>query len=92
VDTDFDITLWELPTTTIRHPDVALYDCAPEDVRPLLASYVKIVDTGDKMAEYAVARISWYWVVWVQKSRDVHRCPCSRPHLGRLPAASRAQA
>jgi Uma2 family endonuclease len=87
VDTDFDLILWELPTTTIRRPDVAMYDCVPEDVRPLPASYVKIVievvspgnekvDTGDKMAEYALAGIPWYWVVWVSDNRvtsiDIH--------------------
>ncbi|HEY7483971.1 MAG TPA: Uma2 family endonuclease [Streptosporangiaceae bacterium] len=87
VDTDFDVTLWELPKTTIRRPDLALYDCAPDDVRPLPASHVKIVvevvspgnekvDTGDKMAEYALAGIPWYWVVWVSDNRvtsiDVH--------------------
>jgi Uma2 family endonuclease len=87
VDTDFDLTLWELPTATIRRPDVAMYDCAPDDLRPLPASYVRIVvevvspgnekvDTGDKMAEYALAGIPWYWVVWVSDNRvasiDVH--------------------
>jgi Uma2 family endonuclease len=80
VDIDFDITLWSLPKATIRRPDVALYDCAPEDVRPLPASLVRIVvevvspgnekvDTGDKMAEYALAGIPWYWVVWVSDNR-----------------------
>lgn len=80
VDTDFDLTLWELPKATIRRPDVALYDRAPEEVRPLPASHVKIVievvspgnekvDTGDKMAEYALSGIPWYWVVWVSDNR-----------------------
>jgi Uma2 family endonuclease len=87
VDTDFDVTIWELPKATIRRPDIALYDCAPEEVRPLPASYVKViievvspanekVDTSDKMSEYALAGIPWYWLVWVADNRvtsiDVH--------------------
>jgi hypothetical protein len=29
VSNDFDVTLWEIPGTAIRRPDVALYNCAP---------------------------------------------------------------
>lgn len=76
VDSDFDVTLWQLPAATIRRPDAALYDCAPEDLRPLPASHIRLVvefvsprtektDTSDKMAEYARAGIPWYWLVWV---------------------------
>ncbi|GEM34646.1 hypothetical protein NN3_56530 [Nocardia neocaledoniensis NBRC 108232] len=76
VDTDFDVVLWEAPRTTIRRPDVALIDCAPNDLRPLPASMVKIaievvspgsemVDIADKKTEYALAGIPWYWLVWV---------------------------
>ncbi|WP_336085813.1 Uma2 family endonuclease [Nocardia sp. SSK8] len=76
VDTDFDVVLWEFPRATIRRPDVALFDCAPNDLRPLPASLVKIavevvspgtekVDIADKKTEYALAGIPWYWLVWV---------------------------
>ncbi|MFC9967078.1 MULTISPECIES: Uma2 family endonuclease [Nocardia] len=76
VDTDFDVVLWEFPRVTIRRPDVALFDCAPNDLRPLPASLVKIaievispgtemVDSADKKTEYALAGIPWYWLVWV---------------------------
>jgi hypothetical protein len=34
--------LWEIPATTIRSPDAALFDCAPNDRRPLPASLVRI--------------------------------------------------
>ncbi len=30
---DFDVLLWEIPAATIRSPDAALFDCAPDDVR-----------------------------------------------------------
>lgn len=76
VDTDFDVVLWELPAATIRRPDVALFECAPPDERPLSAHRLKLVvevvspgsgkmDTVEKKAEYAAAGIPWYWLVWV---------------------------
>jgi Uma2 family endonuclease len=80
VDMDFDVVLWEFPRATIRRPDVALIDCAPNDLRPLPASLVKlavevvspgteIVDTAEKKAEYALAGVPWYWLVWVADNR-----------------------
>jgi Uma2 family endonuclease len=87
VSTDFDVTLWQVPTTTIRRPDVALFACAPEDLRPLPASHLKIVvevvspssdktDRVEKMGEYATAGIPFYWLVWISgdnvASVDVH--------------------
>jgi Uma2 family endonuclease len=71
---DFDVLLWEVPAATIRSPDAALFDCAPNDVRPLPASFVKVVvevvspgsrkaDKLDKMAEYADAGIPFYWLM-----------------------------
>jgi hypothetical protein len=30
---DFDVLLWQVPAATIRSPDAALSDCAPNDVR-----------------------------------------------------------
>ncbi|MFC9893928.1 Uma2 family endonuclease [Nocardia sp. NPDC127579] len=80
VDTDFDVLLWELPRVSIRRPDVALFDCAPEDLRPLPASMIKLTveivspgsektDTAVKKAEYAMAGIPWYWIVWVSDNR-----------------------
>ncbi|MGQ4601041.1 Uma2 family endonuclease [Nocardia sp. R6R-6] len=80
VDMDFDVLLWELPRVTIRRPDIALFECAPAEVRPLPASMVKLVvevvapgtervDTVHKLAEYATAGIPWYWIVWVSNNR-----------------------
>ncbi|MFI7002935.1 Uma2 family endonuclease [Nocardia sp. NPDC050175] len=76
VNMDFDVVLWELPRTTIRRPDAALFECAPDGLRPLPASLVKLVvevvspgtekiDIGEKKADYALAGIPWYWIVWV---------------------------
>lgn len=64
VSNDFDVILWEVPTATIRRPDLALHNCAPDDVRPLPASYVRVVvevvspgsdktDRVEKMGEHA---------------------------------------
>ncbi|MEU1985478.1 Uma2 family endonuclease [Nocardia sp. NPDC019395] len=87
VDTDFDVLLWDFPRATIRCPDIALFDCAPDDMRPLPAGLVKLavevvspgtekVDTTEKKAEYAAAGIPWYWLVWIRDNRvdaiDVH--------------------
>lgn len=76
VNTDVDVVLWEFPEATILRPDVALFDCAPADLRPLPASMIKLVvevvspgsgktDIAEKKAEYALAGIPWYWIVWI---------------------------
>jgi Uma2 family endonuclease len=87
VSNDFDVTLWEVPATTIRRPDVALRNCAPADLRPLPASYIRVIievvspgsdktDRVEKMGEYASANIPFYWLVWLADdhvaSIDVH--------------------
>ena len=87
VSNDFDVTLWEVPAATIRRPDVALHDCAPGDLRPLPASYVRVVvevvspgsdkvDRVEKMGEYASAGIPFYWLAWIAgnhvASIDIH--------------------
>jgi Uma2 family endonuclease len=84
---NFDVLPWESPAATIRRPDAALFDCAPDDLRPLPAAHLKVVvevvspgsrkaATLDKMAEYAEAGIPFFWLVWVSGNRvasiDVH--------------------
>ena len=87
VSNDFDVILWEVPTATIRRPDVALHNCAPDNVRPLPASYIRVIvevvspgsdktDRVEKMGEYASAGIPFYWLVWITDNQvasiDVH--------------------
>ena len=80
VSNDFDVILWEVPTATIRRPDLALHNCAPDDVRPLPASYIRVIievvspgsdktDRVEKMGEYASAGIPFYWLVWISDNR-----------------------
>ena len=40
---DFDVLLWEVPAATIRSLDAAMFDCAPNDLRPLPAFHMKVV-------------------------------------------------
>ncbi|WP_216909017.1 Uma2 family endonuclease [Nocardia noduli] len=109
VNTDFDVLLWEAPRTTIRRPDIAVFECAPADLRPLPAHMVKLaveivspgtskVDLVEKKAEYAVAGIPWYWIVWVVDDRvssiEIHVLDHTlgqyRPHVEMTPTASTA--
>jgi Uma2 family endonuclease len=83
----FDVLLWEVPSATIRSPDAALLNCAPNGVRPLPARHLKVVvevvspgsrktDKLDKMAEYADAGIPFYWLAWLSGNHvisiDIH--------------------
>jgi Uma2 family endonuclease len=87
VSNGFDVILWEVPTATIRRPDLALYNCAPDDVHPLPAPYIRVIvevvspasdktDWVEKMGEYAEAGIPFYWLVGTADNRvasiDVH--------------------
>lgn len=73
VSNDFDVVLWDVPTATIRRPDVALHNQAPNGLRPVPASYIRVVaevvsaasdwtDRAGKMGEYAAAGIPFYWL------------------------------
>ncbi|MET7771236.1 Uma2 family endonuclease [Nocardia sp. NPDC005366] len=109
VNTDFDVLLWEAPRTTIRRSDIGVFDCAPSDLRPLPAHMMKLVveivspgtsrvDLVEKKAEYAVAGIPWYWIVWVVddevSSIEVHVLDHTlgqyRPHVELTPMAGPA--
>jgi Uma2 family endonuclease len=87
VSNAFDVVLWDVPDATIRRPDLALHNCAPDDVRPLPASYIRVIvevvspesdktDRVEKMGEYAMAGIPFYWLVWISGNQvasiDVH--------------------
>jgi Uma2 family endonuclease len=87
VSSVFDVILWEVPDATIRRPDLALHNCAPDDVRPLPASYIRVIvevvspgsdkiDRVEKKGEYATAGIPFYWLVWITGNQvasiDVH--------------------
>ncbi|WP_067534663.1 Uma2 family endonuclease [Nocardia crassostreae] len=80
VGLDQDVLLWELPRVTVRRPDIALFSCSPTDSGLLSAARVKIaievvspvterIDTADKQAEYALAGIPWYWLVYMDRDR-----------------------
>ena len=73
VSNDFDFILWDAPAATIRRPDVALHNQAPNGLRPVPASYIRVVaevvsvasdwtDRAGKMGEYAAAGIPFYWL------------------------------
>lgn len=87
VGTGCDVTLWEVPASTIRRPDVTLHDCARGGHRPLPASCARMVvevvspgsdrvDQVDKMGEYASAGIPFYWLAWIADNHvasiDIH--------------------
>ncbi|HEX8006397.1 MAG TPA: Uma2 family endonuclease [Trebonia sp.] len=73
VSNDFDVLLWDAPAVTIRRPDIALHNQAPNGLRPVPASYIRVVaevvsaasdwtDRAGKMGEYAAAGIPFYWL------------------------------
>jgi hypothetical protein len=55
VRNDFDV-LWEVPTATIRRPDLALRNCAPDAVRPLPASYIDVHVLDHAVGTYRLLR------------------------------------
>lgn len=78
--TDLDVLLWERPRLTVRRPDIVLFSCSPSEMGLLPAARVKVavevvspvserVDTADKQAEYALAGIPWYWLVYMDRDR-----------------------